>query len=311
MKSAGIIGLGCYVPPTIVTNYDLEQKLNTSNEWIVSRTGIMERRIASEEITTTYMAVKAAEKALTNANMDALDIDLILVATSTGEYAFPSVACLVQERLGCREIGAMDVSAACSGFLYAMVTAKQFIETGTYQNVLVIGAEKFSSIVDWEDRSTAVLFGDGAGAVVMGAVPNDKGILSFDLGSDGSGGKYLYTDKYVNMNGREVYKFATRQINESVLKVVKKLGMTEGDIDFIVPHQANLRIIDTASKTLNIPIEKISITVNKYGNTSAASVPLSLQEEVESGKIKDGDLVVLVGFGGGLTWGALALRWGR
>lgn len=311
MKRAGIIGLGCYVPPTIVTNYDLEKKLNTSNEWIVSRTGIKERRIASEDITTSYMAVKAAEKALTNANVDAEDIDLILVATSTGEYVFPSVACLVQERLGCREIGAMDISAACSGFLYAMVTAKQFIETGTYKNVLVIGAEKFSSIVDWEDRSTAVLFGDGAGAVVMGAVSNDKGILSFDLGSDGSGGKYLYTDKYLNMNGREVFKFATRKMNESVLKVVKKIGMNEGDIDFIVPHQANLRILELASKTLHIPIEKISITVNKYGNTSAASVPLSLQEEVESGKIKDGDLVVFVVFGGGLTWGALALRWGR
>ena len=249
--------------------------------------------------------------ALTNANVDAEDIDLILVATSTNEYVFPSVACLVQERLGCRDIGAMDLSAACSGFLYAMVTAKQFIETGTYQNILVIGAEKFSSIVDWEDRSTAVLFGDGAGAVVMGAVSNDKGILSFDLGSDGSGGKYLYTDKYVNMNGREVFKFATRQMNESVLKVIKKIGLAEGDIDFIVPHQANLRIIDMASKTLHIPIEKISITVNKYGNTSAASVPLSLQDAVESGKIKDGDLVVFVGFGGGLTWGAIALRWGR
>lgn len=303
--------MGCFVPPQTVTNHDLEEKLQTSHDWIVTRTGIEERRIAPEGMTTAHMAIEAARKALTSANLAPEDIDLILVATSTPDQVFPAVACAVQEALGCRPIGAMDLSAACSGFLYGMVTAKQFVETGTYNHVLVIGAEAFSRIVDWEDRTTAVLFGDGAGAVVLSPVSDGRGILSFELGADGSGGMHLYVDRTVAMNGREVFKFAVRQINDSVRRVVGQAGLTLEDIDMIVPHQANVRILEKACQLLAFPTEKMSVSVNKYGNTSAASIPLSLLQELEDGRVQDGDSLVFVGFGGGLTWGALVIRWGR
>jgi 3-oxoacyl-[acyl-carrier-protein] synthase III len=309
--NAGILGIGSYVPEKVLTNLELENIVDTSDEWIRTRTGIEERRIASDDIDTSDMAYHAAEKALKDANISAEDLDLILVATVTPDSPFPSVACLIQDKLGARKAAAMDVSAACAGFMYGMITAKQFIEMGTYKNILVIGSEKLSKILDWEDRNTAVLFGDGAGAAVLGPVSEGKGILSFELGSDGSGAKHLYQDEFVQMNGREVFKFAVRQMGESSLNVIEKAGLTKEDVDFLVPHQANIRIMEASRQRLELPEEKMSYTVKKYGNTSSSSIPMALVEEVENGKIKDGDLVVLVGFGGGLTWGAVALRWGK
>jgi 3-oxoacyl-[acyl-carrier-protein] synthase-3 len=309
--SAGIIGIGRYLPERIVTNKELEQRMDTSDEWIRTRTGIEERRIASDDMDTSDMGYIAAKRALDDAGISPEQIDLILVATVTPDRAFPSVACMLQEKLGAVHAAALDVSAACAGFMYAMVTAKQFIETNTYKYVLVVGVEKLSKIVDWNDRNTAVLFGDGAGAVVMGKVSEGRGIVSFELGADGTGGKYLYEDDYVVMNGREVFKFAVRQMGESCIRVLEKAGLTKADVDFLIPHQANIRIMEAARERLELPIERMSITVNKYGNTSAASIPISIVEEVEAGRIQDDDLIIMVGFGGGLTWGAIALRWGK
>ncbi|WP_108670058.1 beta-ketoacyl-ACP synthase III [Peribacillus acanthi] len=309
--NAGILGVGRCLPERIMTNFDLEKILDTSDEWIRTRTGIEERRIAEEDMDTSDMAYAAALRAIENAGITAEDLDLILVATVTPDQPFPTVACMIQDRLGAKKAAAMDLSAACSGFMYGAVTAAQFIQSGVYQNILVVGVEKLSKIMDWNDRNTAVLFGDGAGAVVIGPVSDGKGILSFELGADGSGGKYLYQDKNLYMNGREVFKFAVRQMGESCIEVLNKAGLNKEDVDFLIPHQANVRIMEAARERLELPIEKMSKTIHKYGNNSAASIPISLVEELEAGKIKDGDLIVMVGFGAGLTWGAIALRWGR
>lgn len=308
---AGFLGMGRYVPNRVFTNQDFEKILDTSDEWIRTRTGIAERRFAEEGETTSDLAYKAALQALQNANIEAEQLDMILVATITPDYSFPSVACIIQDRLGAKNASAMDVSAACAGFMYGVVTAKQFIETGDYKHILVVGVETLSRITNFEDRTTAVLFGDGAGAAVIGPVSDERGILSFELGADGSGGKHLYQDKHIVMNGREVFKFAVRQMGESAVNVVKKAGLSIEDVDFLVPHQANIRIMEAARQRLELPEDKMSRKIDKYGNTSAASIPIALMEEVEEGKIKDGDLVVMVGFGGGLTWGAIALRWGK
>ncbi|API91025.1 3-oxoacyl-[acyl-carrier-protein] synthase 3 [Virgibacillus pantothenticus] len=310
----GVLGLGHYVPEKVVTNHDLEKIVDTNDEWIRTRTGIEERRIAGEDMDTSDMAYLAAEKAMKNANLAPENIDLILVATVTPDTPFPSVACIIQDRLGAKKAAAMDISAACSGFMYGMVTAKQFIETNTYKHVLVVGVEKLSKITDWSDRSTCVLFGDGAGAAVIGQVSAGKGILAFELGANGAGGKELRQEKdtgYLYMNGREVFKFAVRQMPESSVNVIKAAGYDEDDVDYLVPHQANIRIMEAARQRLGISEEKMAKTIKKYGNNSAASIPIALSESVLDGKIKDGDLIVLVGFGGGLTWGALAIRWGR
>ncbi|MEF7663659.1 beta-ketoacyl-ACP synthase III [Bacillus thuringiensis] len=309
--NVGILGIGRYVPEKVVTNHDLEKIMDTSDEWIRTRTGIAERRIADDTIDTSYMAVEAAKKALEDAGVSGEDIDLILVATVTPDRAFPAVACVIQEAIGAKHAAAMDVGAACAGFMYGMIAAQQFIQTGTYKNVLVVGSDKLSKIVDWNDRNTAVLFGDGAGAIVMGAVSEGRGVLSFELGADGSGGKHLYQDEYVMMNGREVFKFAVRQLGESCLRVLDKAGLTKEDVDFLVPHQANIRIMESARERLNLPQEKMSMTIEKFGNTSASSIPIAMVEELQNGRIQDGDLIILVGFGGGLTWGAVALRWGK
>lgn len=309
--NVGILGIGRYVPEKVVTNHDLEKIMDTSDEWIRTRTGIAERRIADDTIDTSYMAVEASKKALEDAGISGEDIDLILVATVTPDRAFPAVACVIQEAIGVKHAAAMDLSAACAGFMYGMITAQQFIQTGTYKNVLVVGSDKLSKIVDWNDRNTAVLFGDGAGAIVMGAVSEGKGVLSFELGADGSGGKHLYQDEYVMMNGREVFKFAVRQLGDSCLRVLDKAGLTKEDVDFLVPHQANIRIMESARERLNLPQEKMSMTIEKFGNTSASSIPIAMVEELQNGRIQDGDLIILVGFGGGLTWGAVALRWGK
>jgi 3-oxoacyl-[acyl-carrier-protein] synthase-3 len=309
--NAGIIGIGRYTPEKIVTNFDLEKIMDTSDEWIRTRTGIEERRFADDAMDTSDMAFLAAEKALENAGISSEELDLILVATVTPDQPFPSVACMIQEKLGAKNAAAMDISAACAGFMYGVITGGQFIQTNAYKNVLVVGVEKLSKIVNWEDRNTAVLFGDGAGAVVLGPVSEGKGILSFELGADGTGGKHLYQDEHIIMKGREVFKFAVRQMGESSVNVLEKAGLSKEDVDFLIPHQANIRIMEASRERLELPVEKMSKTVNKYGNTSAASIPISIVEELEAGKIKDGDLLVMVGFGGGLTWGAIALRWGR
>ncbi|MFD2657782.1 MULTISPECIES: beta-ketoacyl-ACP synthase III [Gracilibacillus] len=309
---AGIIGTGHYAPEKVLTNADMEKIVDTSDEWIRTRTGIEERRIAHDNEDTSDMAFKAAEQALEEAEITGEDLDLILVATVTPDQPFPTVSCKLQERLGATKAAAMDISAACAGFMYGVITAKQFIETGAYQHVLIIGADKLSKITDWTDRNTCVLFGDGAGAAVMGPVSEDKGVLSFELGADGSGGKHLeQNDDYIFMNGREVFKFAVRQMPESSVHVVEKAGYAKEDVDYLIPHQANIRIMEAARQRLGIEEDRMAVNVNKYGNTSAASIPIALSEGVKNDKIKDNDLVVLVGFGGGLTWGAVALKWGK
>lgn len=309
--NAGILGIGRYVPEKILTNAELEQMVDTTDEWIKTRTGIEERRIATDDVDTSHMAYYAAEKALKDAGVTAEELDMIIVATVTPDNPFPSVACMIQERLGAKKACAFDMSAACAGFMYGIITAKQFVEAGTYKHVLVVGVEKLSKIVDWEDRNTAVLFGDGAGATIIGPVSEGRGILSFELGADGTGAKHLYQDETIVMNGREVFKFAVRQMGESAVNVLDKAGLSKEDVDFLIPHQANIRIMEAARERLGLPIEKMSMTVQKYGNTSAASIPISIVEEVENGNIHDDDLLVMVGFGGGLTWGAIAIRWGR
>ncbi|UPM53448.1 beta-ketoacyl-ACP synthase III [Gottfriedia acidiceleris] len=310
--NAGILGIGSYVPEKKLTNYDLEQMMDTSDEWIVSRTGIKERRIASDEQDTSDLAYEAAIEALKDADVKAEELDLILVGTVTPDKSFPSVACVIQERLGAKNAAAMDISAACAGFIYGVVTAAQFVKTGTYSRVLVIGAEKLTKIVNWEDRNTAVLFGDGAGAAVIGPVSEGRGILSYELGADGTGGKHLYKGgDHLVMNGREVFKFAVRQMGDSCETVLKLAGLTKEEVDFLIPHQANTRIMDAARERLQLPKEKMSVIIDRHGNTSSSSIPIALVEEYKKGNVKEDDVLVLVGFGGGLTWGAIALRFGR
>lgn len=311
--NVGILGTGHYLPTNIVTNKDLEKIVDTSDEWIKSRTGIEERRIATDDIDASDMAFYAAKQALEEANVKPEEIDLILVATVTPDTPFPSVSCIIQSRLGAKKAAAMDVSAACAGFMYAVTTAEQFIKTNSYKHILVVGVDKLSKITNWEDRNTCVLLGDGAGAVVIGEVSEGKGILSFELGSDGDGGEFLYQDEgdHLVMNGREVYKFAVKQMPESSINVIEKAGLNKEDVDYLIPHQANIRIMETARKRLGIAEDKMATTISKYGNNSSASIPIALSETVKDGKIKDNDVLVLVGFGGGLTWGAIALRWGK
>ena len=311
--NAGIIGIGKYVPEKVVTNFDLEKIMDTSDEWIRTRTGIEERHFAADDQETSDLAVAAAKEAIANAGITPEEIGLILVATVTQDQTFPSVACMIQEQIGAVNAAAMDQAAACAGFIYSLVTAKHFVEANAYKYVLVVGVEKLSKVVDWEDRNTAVLFGDGASAAIIGQVSKGRGILSFELGADGTGGKNLYLTKQdtIAMNGREVFKFAVRQMGESAVNVLEKAGLTKEDVDFLVPHQANIRIMESARERLELPPEKMSKTIHKYGNTSAASIGISLVDELEAGKIKEDDLLVLVGFGGGLTWGAVAMRWGK
>ncbi|MFB7156160.1 MULTISPECIES: beta-ketoacyl-ACP synthase III [unclassified Lysinibacillus] len=311
--NAGIIGIGKYVPEKVVTNFDLEKMMDTSDEWIRTRTGIEERRFAADDQDTSDLAVAAAKEAIAKAGITPEEIGLILVATVTQDQNFPSVACMVQEQIGAVNAAAMDQAAACAGFIYSLVTAKQFVESNAYKYVLVVGVEKLSKVLDWEDRNTAVLFGDGASAAIVGPVSEGRGILSFELGADGTGGKNLYLTQQdtIAMNGREVFKFAVRQMGESAINVLEKAGLTKDDVDFLVPHQANIRIMESARERLELPPEKMSKTIHKYGNTSAASIGISLVDELEAGKIKDDDLLVLVGFGGGLTWGAVTIRWGK
>lgn len=309
----GVLGTGHYAPDNIVTNKDLEKIVDTTDEWIRSRTGIEERRIAKVDEDASDMAYQSAVIAMEEAGVKAEDLDLILVATVTPDTPFPSVACMIQDKLGATKAAAMDVGAACAGFMYAMITAQQFIEAGAYKHVLIVGVDKLSKIIDWTDRNTCVLLGDGAGAAVLGHVSEGKGILSFELGADGSGGKDLFQNenRFLEMNGREVFKFAVRQMPQSCVNVIEKAGLEKEDVDYLVPHQANIRIMEAARERLGIPEEKMAKVIQHYGNNSSASIPIALSESIRSGKIKDGNVVVLVGFGGGLTWGAVALKWGK
>lgn len=312
--NVGIKGFGAYAPERVVDNAYFEGFLDTSDEWISKMTGIKERRWSRDDQDTSDLAYEASKKAIEDAGIKPNDIDMIIVATATGDMPFPSVANILQEKLGTGKVPTMDQLAACSGFMYSMITAKQYVQSGDYKNILVVGADKLSKITDLTDRSTAVLFGDGAGAVVIGEVSEGRGIISYEIGSDGSGGKYLYLNKETGklvMNGREVFKFAVRITGEASTRVVEKAGLESDDIDMFIPHQANIRIMESARERLGIEREKMSVSVNRFGNTSAASIPLSIQQELENGRIKDDDTLVLVGFGGGLTWGAMVIKWGK
>ncbi|WFR61857.1 ketoacyl-ACP synthase III [Paenibacillus amylolyticus] len=326
LRPVGVIGTGKYVPEKILTNSDLEKMVDTNDEWIVSRTGIKERHIAAPDQATSDLAYEAAIKALESAGMTGSDLDLIIVATITPDSSFPSTACILQDRLGAKGAAAFDLSAACSGFVYGLASATSFIQSGMYNNALVIGADCLSRITDYTDRNTCVLFGDGAGAVVVGEVPEGRGFKAFDLGAEGAGGSLLQMEgggsrlpasaetvenkkHYIYMNGREVFKFAVRVMGTATIEVLRKAGMERTDVDLFVPHQANIRIIQSAMQRLELPEEKVVVNVDKYANTSAASIPLALIEAAEEGRMKAGDTVLMVGFGGGLTWGASVLVW--
>lgn len=325
MRHAKIIGTGSYVPEKIMTNDDLAELVDTSDEWIMTRTGIGERRISTGE-NTSDLAYKAAARAIENADLKPNDIDLIICATITPDSFMPSVACIVQEKLGAGRAAAFDLTAACTGMIYAMVTADQFIMSGMYRNVLVIGAEILSKVLNWEDRSTCVLFGDGAGAVVLSSDGNGSGILASNLIADGSKQSLLTCNAIplsnpfvqredltflprIEMQGQEVFKFAVRTITDHIKSILDKSGMTPEVIRYIIPHQANKRIIEQASKFCSIPLEKFYINLNRYGNTSAASIAIALDELAGSGSLRTGDKLILVGFGGGMTGGAVLLEW--
>jgi 3-oxoacyl-[acyl-carrier-protein] synthase-3 len=325
--SAQVTGWGKYVPERILTNDDLSRMVDTSDEWIRSRTGIAARRIAGAHETTASMAVRAARQALAVAGLAPQKLDLIIVATATPEYSFPATACLVQDALGAAHAGAFDLSAGCTGFIYGLSVAAEMIAAGRYRNILVIGAETLSRIVNWRDRNTCVLFGDGAGAVVLQPGQGGGGVLASVLGADGSGGQLLMIpaggsrlpaspatiekgQHYIHMDGREVYRFATRVIARAARDVAGAAGVKLDDVELLIPHQANVRIIDSAVKDLGIARQRVYVNLQRYGNTSAASIPIALCEAVEEGRLQPGDHAVLVGFGAGLTWGAVLVRWG-
>ena len=318
LRRAGILGTGSFVPPKVVTNDDLAARMDTTDEWITSRTGIRARRLVEPGVLTSDLAVAAAHNALEAAGLTASDLDLIIVASSTPDYpgSFPSTAAVVQMRLGAKGAAAFDLGAVCSGFAYALHVAAQMVATGANRHVLVIGAETFSRILNWDDRATAVLFGDGAGAVIVGQV-EEGGYLGGLLGADGAGGELLCITRSgecpgtIFQNGREVYKFAVQVMGETALKAVESVSLTASDIDLLVPHQANIRIIEKAAERMGLPREKVVVNLDRYGNTSAASIPLALDEAVRAGRVQPGSLVVLVGFGAGLTWGANVIRWGQ
>lgn len=330
MRYAHIVGWGCYLPDRVVTNEELSLMVDTTDEWIFQRTGIRTRHIAASHETTATLAFEAAARALTVADMHPSQVDLIIVATSTPEFMFPSTACKVQDYLGAGRAGAFDLGAACSGFVYALQMAAQSIATGSVRNAVVIGAETMSRVIDWQDRGTCVLFGDGAGAVVLKGSSIPGGVMATTLRSDGSGGDLLtlpalyhnivpisgaefstngHHKNTIDMDGRQVYRFATNVIAQSIQDVLKRAELTMDDVALIIPHQANTRIIETAAKKLKVPMDKFYLNVEHNGNTSAASIPLALCDAVRDGRLQPDDNVVFVGFGGGLTWGASVVKW--
>ncbi|PDH23703.1 MAG: 3-oxoacyl-ACP synthase [Marine Group II euryarchaeote MED-G38] len=326
MTSAGIVGLGFYVPPKIMTNDDWSTIVDTSDEWITNKTGIKERRIADDNICTSDLAVMASIEAMKDANIESGDIDLIILATSSPDVPLPSTASIIQNKLGCRKAAAFDINAVCSGWIHALEIGSKFVISSEYDNVLVIGSEVYSRIVNWDDRATCVLFGDGAGAAILQKVEDGKGIIGSWLQSDGSGAeviqipaggvknsissdKFVEGQQYFHMDGREVWNFAINAFPQAVKKVLMKIKMEIEDIDMIIPHQANYNIIEAGMLNLGLPMDKVFTNLDKYGNTAAASIPIALAESVKKGIIKEGDLVITVGFGGGLAWGANAIIW--
>ncbi len=320
MKYSKILGTGGYLPETIRTNAELEQYVDTSDEWIVERTGISERRIAKEGETASQMGTLAAQRALQAAQIDAQQIDLIVVATSSPDRIFPSTACLIQNQLGIAGCGAMDVQAACAGFAYALSVADQYVRSGAAKHALVIGTECNSRIIDWTDRSTCIIFGDGAGAVVLGQ-SEEGGILSTHIHADGQYQDLLYVPNplkgqertpnersYMVMKGNEVFKVAVKTLGQIVDETLDAHGLSREDVDWLVPHQANIRIIQATARKLKMPMERVVVTVDRHGNTSGASIPLALDEAVRDGRIQKGDLVLLEAFGGGFAWGSALVR---
>jgi 3-oxoacyl-[acyl-carrier-protein] synthase-3 len=327
MTRAKIIGVGAYAPKRVLTNADLEKMVATSDEWIVQRTGIRERRIADDSEATSDLAVKAAQQALERANLVPEAIEFIAVGTTTPDMIFPSVGNIVQHRLGCRRAGSVDLLAACAGSVYSLVTGAQFIQTGKYRRVLCIGAETLSKITDFTDRGTCILLADAAGAAVLeGTEEADRGIIDVDLYSDGQYWELLYMPgggsrhpatadtvaqrlHYAKMKGNEVFKVAVRMFAECAERILARNGFTAADVDLFIPHQANLRIIEAACKRVSLPMERVFVNVDRYGNTGAASVYVALEEALGAGRIKRGDLVLMAAFGGGFAWGAVLMRW--
>lgn len=328
LNSAGILGLGSYVPEKILTNADIEKLVDTNDEWITERTGIKERRICAPEQATSDLSLIAAQRALEDANVSAEELDMIIVATISADSNTPSTACVLQNRLGAVNAAAFDLSAACSGFVYGSAIASQFIETGIYKKVLVVGAETLSKFVNWKDRNTCIIFADGAGAAVYGVVDDGYGVLSFDLGADGSGAETIEIpgggsrhpadqetiDNHMHclhMNGKETFRFAVKAMGSTVMKSLERAGLSKEDIDYFIPHQANIRIIQSAAKRLHLPMEKVFVNIEKYGNTSAASIPIALAEAEREGKLKKGEIIALSGFGAGLTWASCIMKWAK
>ena len=325
MEHSGILGLGCYLPAKKLTNKDLEKMVDTSDEWIMTRTGIRERRIAPKEFAASDMGVEAARAAIKDAGLESEDIDLIIVATVTGDMAFPSTACIIQDKIGAINSAAFDINAACSGFVFGITIAKQFVDSGLYKNALVIGTEKMTNLVDWTDRSTCVLFGDGAGACVIGKSKNRQ-IVSYFIGCDGSGSNLLKlpaggsriptTEEsvknklhFLKMEGNEVFKLAVKVMADAANKAITKAGLLCSEIDLLIPHQANIRILMAVAKKMGLPEEKIFLNIEKYGNMSSASTAVALAEANKEHRIKKGDNVALVAFGAGLTYGAVVIKW--
>ena len=328
LNSAGILGLGSYVPEKILTNADIEKLVDTNDEWITERTGIKERRICAPEQATSDLSLIAAQRALEDANVSAEELDMIIVATISADSNTPSTACVLQNKLGAVNAAAFDLSAACSGFVYGSAIASQFIETGVYKKVLVVGAETLSKFVNGKDRNTCIIFADGAGAAVYGVVDDGYGVLSFDLGADGSGAETIEIpgggsrhpanqetiDNHMHclhMNGKETFRFAVKAMGSTVMKSLERAGLSKEDIDYFIPHQANIRIIQSAAKRLHLPMEKVFVNIEKYGNTSAASIPIALAEAEREGKLKKGEIIALSGFGAGLTWASCIMKWAK
>ncbi|HAR45542.1 MAG: 3-oxoacyl-ACP synthase [Nitrospirae bacterium GWC2_57_13] len=326
MIQARIVGTGSYAPKKVVTNHDLEKLIETSDEWIIERTGIKERRVAEKHEATSDLAYEASIKALKAAGLHASDLDLILVATLTPDVAMPNTACILQHKLNAKKAGALDINAACSGFIYGLSVASALIKAGTAENILLVGAEVLSRFVDWQDRTTCVLFGDGAGAAVLQRHAGKRGILSTHLHADGSLADLLHIEAggsrlpsthetvdgrmhYVKMRGNETFKVAVRALEDVVQEALEFNKIKPEEIDLLVPHQANLRIIQAMAKRLNMPMEKVVVTIQKYGNTSAASIPMALDEAVRDGRIKEHNMILLEAFGGGLTWASALIRW--
>ncbi len=319
MIKSKIISTGSFLPGRVVTNFDLENSVETTNDWIVERTGINQRHIASDEELTSDLAANAAKNALKNSGLKAEEIEMIIVATTTPDLTFPATATTVQAKIGANSAFAFDIQAVCSGFVYALNIADNFIKSGQVKNALVIGADKLSSIVDWKDRNTCVLFGDGAGAVILQATDEkDRGIIASSLHSDGNLNEILKTSGgpasnqktgFIEMSGKEVFKHAVEKMVKSVLKTLEKANLSTKEIDLLIPHQANLRILSAVATRLDLPEEKVVLTVQKHANTSAASIPLALDQANKNGRIKPGNVLVLEALGGGLTWGSIVLRW--